>query len=315
MDKKRLWNIGKILLKVVITSLLIYYVFQKIDVKVVAELFLSSNKAYLFLAFVLYLLSQVLSSWRLLTFLRNVGIDVGFWFNYRLYLLGMFYNIFLPGGIGGDGYKVYLLRKKYSVPTKRLLFAVFFDRLSGLWAIGFIAVLLIIFIPQINIPATWPIIALTSGTLLYYLIVSKFFGEYSRGFWISHLKAGGVQSLQVLSVIAILLSQDFDGKFSPYLFSFLLSSIIGIINVGIAGLGVKDVFMAHAADVFDISTGLAVLISLTFWLISVLASLPGIYYVYKSKEFEPMPSDQEAKSLEKQLDKTISTEVVSTKNI
>ncbi|WP_374166855.1 lysylphosphatidylglycerol synthase transmembrane domain-containing protein [Arcticibacter sp. MXS-1] len=301
MDKKKLWNGAKIALKVVITGLLIWYVFQKIDVNKVKNLFLTSDVSFIVLAFVLYFASQLMSSWRLKTFLENIGLDLGYWFNFRLYLLGMFYNVFLPGGIGGDGYKIYLLRRKFKLPTKRLLLALFFDRLSGVWAIGFISVLLIIFIPKINIPMTWPITALLVGTSVYYFILRTFFKDYSRNFLISHFKSGMAQSLQVASVICILLGQGFTGKFAPYLFSFLLSSIIGIINVGIAGLGVKDVFMAHAADVFDISPDLAVLISLTFWLISVLAALPGVWFVYRSKEFEPMPDEDEVKREENDL--------------
>lgn len=51
--------------------------------------------------------------------------------NLKLYALGMFYNLFLPGGSGGDGYKVYLLRKLYKAPVKHLLSAVLLDRING----------------------------------------------------------------------------------------------------------------------------------------------------------------------------------------
>lgn len=297
MDKKKLWNKIKIPLKVIVTGLLIYYVFQKIDFNQVKQLFLTSNMWFIVLAFCSYFLSQVVSSWRLLSFLKAIGLRFSFWYNFRLYLLGMFYNVFLPGGIGGDGYKVYLLRKKYKLPTKRLLLAFFFDRLSGLWAVGFISVVLIIFIPQIDIPATWPITALLIGTLIYFLVLRRFFTDFSKHFIRNHIKAGMVQSLQILSVICILLSQDFDGKFSPYLFSFLMSSIVALINIGVAGLGVRDVFMAHASDVFDIDQILAVFLTFTFWMINVLASLPGLWYVYRSKEFEPLPSEEEVAHL------------------
>jgi glycosyltransferase 2 family protein len=33
----------------------------------------------------------------------------------QLYLLGIYYNLFLPGGIGGDGYKIYLLKQKIKI--------------------------------------------------------------------------------------------------------------------------------------------------------------------------------------------------------
>lgn len=294
MDKKKLWNSSKTILKILVTACLIYYVFQKIDFNQVKTLFLTSNMGFILLALCCYFLSQVVSSWRLLSFLRAIGLNFSFAFNFRLYLLGMFYNVFLPGGIGGDGYKVYLLRKKYKLPTKRLLLALFFDRLSGLWAVGFISVILIIFIPQIEIPATWPIAVLLTGTLVYYMVLRKFFSDYSVHFIRNHIKAGAVQSLQILSVICILLSQDFTGKYSPYLFSFLMSSIAALINIGVAGLGVRDVFMAHASDLFDIDQSLAVFITFTFWMINVLASMPGLWFVYRSREFEPLPTEEEA---------------------
>ncbi|WP_069659362.1 lysylphosphatidylglycerol synthase transmembrane domain-containing protein [Arcticibacter eurypsychrophilus] len=300
MDKKKLWSSAKVAFKIIVTCLLIYYVFQKIDFNKVKSLFLTSNLWFILLAFFTYLLSQIVSSWRLLGFLKAIGLDFSFGFNFRLYLLGMFYNVFLPGGIGGDGYKVYLLRKKYKLPTKRLLLALFFDRLSGLWAVGFISVSLIIFIPQIQIPKTWPIAALLIGTLIYYLVMKRFFTDYSRHFFRSHIKAGTVQSLQILSVIFILLSHDFTGKFSPYLFSFLMSSIAALVNIGVAGLGVRDLFMAHAASLFDINQNWAVFITFTFWMINVLASLPGLWFVYRSKEFEPLPTEEEAELVKKE---------------
>ncbi len=61
--------------------------------------------------------------------------------NLQLYLLGMFYNLFLPGGIGGDGYKIYLLQKNYQTGTKRILGAVLSDRISGMVALVVLALI------------------------------------------------------------------------------------------------------------------------------------------------------------------------------
>ncbi|MEY2525837.1 MAG: glycosyltransferase 2 family protein, partial [Verrucomicrobiota bacterium] len=51
-----------------------------------------------------------------------------------LFLIGMFYNQFLPGGTGGDIVKSYLLWKETEKKTGGLL-AVVFDRLIGLVAL------------------------------------------------------------------------------------------------------------------------------------------------------------------------------------
>ena len=101
MDKKRLWNKLKTPLKIGVTAILMYYVFQKIDLRDVKRLFISSNLFFLALAFGAFILSQLVSSWRLRGFLKAININVNFWYNFRLYMLGMFYNIY--GGIGGDG--------------------------------------------------------------------------------------------------------------------------------------------------------------------------------------------------------------------
>ncbi len=307
-DNKRLWNAIKVLLKIAFTILLIYLVLQKINFKEIQILFLKSNPVFILLAFLTYFLSQIVSSWRLLSFLKSIGLELKFGFNFRLYLLGMFYNVFLPGGIGGDGYKIYLLRKKFKLPTKRIFLALFFDRLSGLWAIGFIAVVLIIFIPKIDISITWPLAALFLGTLVYFVIIYKFFKDYSRYFWIAHLKAGVVQSLQLVSVIFILLGQNFDGKFSPYLFSFLVSTVAANLPLSVGGLGAREYAMTHASTFFGMDQNLAVFISATFWLLSTIASLAGIWSIYYSKEFERLPSQEKAEEFEKEADQALTVQ-------
>src|SRR5690606_10279600 len=121
------------------------------------EAFIGSNPIYFFIAFCIFAASQFIASTRLNNFFQGVGLHLTDFYNFKLYLLGMFYNLFLPGGIGGDGYKIYFLRRKSGIKGRRLLTAVFFDRLSGVWALVFIICLLTIFIPRIEIPHWLPI--------------------------------------------------------------------------------------------------------------------------------------------------------------
>lgn len=299
MDKKRSWGTIKLVLKIGLTFLLLYLVFTRIDIRTLRHLFLSSNPYYIFLAFLFYFLALVVACWRNLTFLKNIGLNLEFWFSFRLYMLGAFYNISLPGGIGGDGFKIYLLRKKFKLPTRRIFLAMLFDRLSGLWAVGFIAVSLIIFIPQIDLHYLWPLTALISGTAIYYAIMRRFFRDHSRKFVYTHLKAGLIQALQIMTVICILLSQDFDGKFSPYLFSFLVATVAANIPISIGGVGVREMVMAHASEYFGMNPNLAVFVSVTFFIISTLSGLTGIWFVYHSKEFGSLPDEEEVEELEK----------------
>lgn len=300
MDIKKVWKVIKSPLKIVITIALIYVVFQKIDFNELKRLYLTSNLIFLLLALLSYFFSQVVSSWRLLSFLKSIGINVSLLFNFKLYLLGLFYNIY--GGIGGDGYKIYLLRKRFHKRTRKIIFAILLDRVSGLWAIGFLFVTLILLIPKIGIPWYYIIPALLLGTFIYYSILQRFFKLYNQNFIKAHLKAILVQSLQLLSVVFILLARDFDDKFSPYLFSFLVSSIAAVIPIGAFGFGTREYVMIHISEFFKMDQTLAVFVTFTFSILSTFVALSGLWFVYRSREFEPLPSEKEAEASEKEDD-------------
>jgi glycosyltransferase 2 family protein len=303
MDKQKLWRVLKILLKIAFTALLLWLVFSKVDEKKLKELLTNSDPFYIFFAFFFYWLSIAAACWRNLTLLRSIGFDFKYGFAFRLYMLGMFYNISLPGGVGGDGYKIYILRKKFKLPTKRIFLAMLFDRLSGLWAIALIAVSLVILIPKIEIHYSLPLTALVLGTIVYYFTMRRFFPDYSKHFLNIHLKAGLVQSLQVVAIICILLSHNFDGKFSPYLFSFLLSTLAANLPITMMGIGAREIVMNETSGYFGMNTELAVFLTVTFFLISTLSALVGVWFVCRSKEFEPAPSQEEAEKLEAEIDK------------
>lgn len=303
MEIKRVWKVIKTPLKIVVTATLIYVVFQKIDFRDIKKLYLTSNLFFIFLALLAYFFSQVVSSWRLLSFLKSIGINVSLLFNFKLYLLGLFYNIY--GGIGGDGYKIYLLRRHFQKRTRKIIFAILLDRVSGLWAIGFLFATLILFIPRIEIPWYFIMPVVMLGTLVYYAILQRFFSLYNKNFIKAHLKAIVVQSLQLVSVVCILLSQNFTGKFSPYLFSFLVSSIAAVIPIGAFGFGTREYVMVHISEVFDMNQSLAVFVTFTFSILSTLVALTGVWFVYRSKEFEPLPTEEEAEVFEQEADKAI----------
>lgn len=280
MDKKKIWNIAKFLLKLSITGLSLYFVSRKVELKDLKEAFIDSNPLFLLFALLAFVISQIISSSRLNSFFRGIGLKISESLNFKIYLLGMFYNLFLPGGIGGDGYKIFMLRKKFSIKGRKLFQAIFFDRLSGLWALGLITSLLIIFIPDIGIPNEVPLLVVGLGTIIYYLVMRRYFREYSNNFPLTHFKALLVQSMQIVSVILLLYALNFDGKFSPYLFMFLVSSLVAIFPFTVGGLGARELVFVYGAQYLSMDQHLAVMISLLFYFNSVILSFSGIYYVF-----------------------------------
>lgn len=284
--KDTIWSITKLTLKIGITSLLLYYVFSKVPFQQVKYRLIHANYWWMAAALFCLFSSMIIGSWRLLSFFKSIGLKLDPKFNFRLYLLGLFYNFLLPGGIGGDGYKIYLLNKNYKLPAKKVFWAIMFDRLSGLWAIGLITVGLIFFIPQIDIHFAIPFAIFFTGSVIYYFVAYKFFRDYTRHFFEAHAKAVLVQSFQVLAIIFILFGQDFHDKYSPYLLSFLISALATVVPITIGGAGLREATFQKLSGVFHMDMGLAVFLPISFYIISLLVSLLGLYYVLRPSRLE-----------------------------
>lgn len=292
--KQKLWDLLKTLLKIGFTGLLLWLVIRKMDYLEVKKIFKTANPLYLLLGLFTYFASMLFAASRLLSFFRSIHLHLGRRFNLRLYMLGLFYNLFLPGGIGGDGYKIWLLNKTYKKPAKEVFWAIFFDRLSGLWAIGLIIVALVAFIPQINISPVIPLSLFVVGSGFYYAVTHYFFRDYMHHFWAAHAKAIAVQSLQVATILCILMALNFNGKYSPYLFTFLVSSLSAIFPFTVGGLGAREYVFTHFSGYFHMNANLAVVVSLLFYLISAIISLSGLYYVFRPDKLqEGLPTEED----------------------
>src|SRR6476620_4002996 len=128
----------KLLLKIGITVLCFWYISRKIDFARAFDALRHANVGFLLLAVLSFSFSKLLSAFRLYIYFKNINVWLPQWRNIKLYWLGMFYNLFLPGSISGDAYKVVLLNRKYKAPYKKTSSAVLLDRFSGLLALGII---------------------------------------------------------------------------------------------------------------------------------------------------------------------------------
>jgi len=283
LKKNNLWSRIKTPVKIIITAGALYWVSTNINFRELKELLERCNPIYLFVALISYACSQVMASSRLRSFLTVIGLHVSERYNLRLYQVGLLYNFFLPGGIGGDGYKIFFLKKRYAVRGRQVLTAVFFDRLSGLWALSVIICCLVIFMPRFRIPNVLTVSVLVSGTAAYLYVLRRFFRDFFAKFIVTHAKALAVQSLQTLAAIMILYALNHDGKFSPYLLIFLSTSLVAIIPSMLGGLGLRESLMSFGAAYFGLDVRLAILLSLIFYLISLLVASSGAYYILRPK--------------------------------
>ncbi len=270
----------KLLLKLGLTALALYLVYQKIDLQLVKEAFSRVHFGWLFLALLGYNASKVTSAFRLNHFFKSIELYISEKFNLRLYYKGMFYNLFLPGGIGGDGYKVFVLKKQHGKSVKSLISAALLDRLSGLAALCFLALCLFLFSQSFEkiAPYQWLVYLAIIGVYpTFYIGLRLFFKQFIGVFAITNLLSFLVQGIQILAAFFILLSLQVGDSFGEYLTLFLISSVVAAIPFTIGGIGAREIVFVYGNSLFGIETNTAVTFSVLFFLINALSAFIGAF--------------------------------------
>lgn len=256
------------------------YVFSKIDFALMLGLLVQVRFWPLVLAFVFFNVSKFFSAVRQARIFRCIGIDLSFIQHLRLYYIGMFYNLLLPGGIGGDGYKMILLRQSHAKSWKSLLSTNLIDRLTGL---SILMAMLLALVPFSSLAGWWIHLLwiFPSGFAVYWLVFRLFFKSYVPAFLSLHVHSLVVQGSQLLSVYAILLALP-GGHFDvDYWLLFLVSSVAAVVPVTVGGLGARELVSLKLAPLLAVNMEIALSVGLLFFLITFFSSLAGIFLKYE----------------------------------
>ena len=235
------------------------------------------------MAALLFNVSKWISSARLLKLFHSAGSKISWKYNLKLYYVGMFYNLFLPGGIGGDGYKVYLLGKSQDVKRRDLLAAVLLDRISGAALLVFLALLIFVFTHEIIdlLPENFFFYLMIAGLVLaipsLVALVKLGFKKFQKtSFHLVHLSFW-VQVVQLICAGFILLSFGVEENFELYFVLFLVSSIAAMLPLSFGGVGLRELVFLYAANELPIDGTSAVALGLIFFLITALSSFVGVF--------------------------------------
>tara|TARA_R110002051_G_scaffold135133_1_gene208050 strand:+ start:2080 stop:2946 length:867 start_codon:yes stop_codon:yes gene_type:complete len=270
-------------LKIFISVVLLYFVFTKIAFNDVLNTLKKTHPIYLSIAVVFFILSKIIASIRINLYFHQLQVFLTQLSNLKLYLLGMFYNLFLPGGIGGDAYKGYIIKKQFTVDTKKIVAVIVLDRLSGLLLLFIYACTLVTFL-NLNIVANIGVyssfLILLSGVVFWYLN-KRFFPYVLNIFWKAISFSALVQLFQLISVLFILKALSIEMNTIAYLFIFLVSSIVSVIPLTLGGIGSREVTFFYGATLLNLDENTSIGISMVFFLITAFVSLFGIFYHFK----------------------------------
>ena len=296
-----------LLMKTIVSVAFLTIVFQQVDLIQAWENFQDLDPVFIIYALIFYGCLQWLSCIRWQVILSLTGYHLATYQLIGSYFAGMFLNIFLPGALGGDIYRVYQVTKSTN-DSEAALVSVFLERFTGLVALSTMA--LIGLVPAIDLIGRHDIVALFLGCvaalvggtlaiaspqLLMFLspILKKLrlIGIMARMAKIQSLLIQFIQhretllmsmGLSLLLQIAIvyyhyLIVQQLGISISFFeLLVFIpIVVVITMLPISLGGLGLKEGLWVYLFVRTGSTADQALLLSLTLMILSWLLSLPG----------------------------------------
>jgi hypothetical protein len=289
-----------VILKLAISSALLYLVLSRTGPENVFNTLKTISIPAFMAAILLYIAAQVISSFRWRLLLPGVVEKKKL---FSLYMIGAFFNTFLPGVIGGDAVKGYYLFQATGKGSLSLA-SIFMDRYIGF--VGLIAICVIAFPFGFSYfhgsRVVWllPLIVFSfviSSILIFGLrigqrvrLLSGFY-SYFHSYRNQKSTIGKALILSVLiqltGISAVYLLAQGMGQHIPFIaFLIFLPLIIlfTLIPVSISGLGIRESAFVLFFGLIGIKPEVATAISLSWFLTTSMGSLIGLFEYLKYKK-------------------------------
>ena len=174
--------------KISVAVFAVWYLFKsgKLTSESFTKLFTINNTPFIILAAFAFLGAQMLAATRLIFLLRTIDFPLRFSQGFKFTMIGNFFNIIIPGTVGGDLVKSFYLIKNEHNSKGRSLGIVAMDRILGLLALVFIGGISIIYLFQQNSTSLSSyqneifIAFIVIGFLLSLFMIFLFFGRNWR---------------------------------------------------------------------------------------------------------------------------------------
>lgn len=285
------------LAKVGVSAAAMLLVLRQADTDTMLRVLATTDAGDVLAVVLLYLVGQALTAWRWRMIAARVGFSESMPEFLRYYFIGMFFNLFGPSTLGGD-----LVRSLYlgaSAGRRTVaLHTVFFDRLSGLVMLVFVAVAAIVMFGRFGLP--WPVIAFVAiagggiavGWFLVPALVRRFFASDGRAnrlvqrdlgpFWndgrLLARTAGVSVAFHVLQAASLILlgsavSMHVDWRY--YFIFHPLVTVLSAVPISVAGLGIREAGYVWFLQRQGVSSDTAVAFGILWFAVLLASSLVG----------------------------------------
>lgn len=135
-------RVGIMLLQLLVTTAGLWYVFHDPQKRAhIADALKQADRNWLIIGWLCYSTVELLATVRWQMLLRVQGIVLGWLRALAIVMIGLFFNMFLPGLVGGDAMRLYFVFKCAPRRKARATLSVAMDRIFGLLSILFLAAL------------------------------------------------------------------------------------------------------------------------------------------------------------------------------
>jgi len=279
--------------KLAVSSGLLYFVLSKAGAERVLSVIKTVNPFFFIAAILIYIFSLYIASirWRLLLPEEFKGQRL-----FSFYLIGSFFNTFLPGIVGGDAVKTYYLYKETNKGS--LSFAsVFMDRYLGFIAIMTIG--LIAFAAGFQYIKgsliEWLLPTIVFSFLIGSLVIFRFrlgkrigviaefyeyFHKYSRQKTVIMKALALSFVIQTMSIMAIYVISLGLGQHIPLAYFFIFFPIIitiATLPISVSGIGLREGAFVFLFGMIGIMPETATAMSFTWFLSVACGGLIGLF--------------------------------------
>ncbi|MEI6322695.1 MAG: lysylphosphatidylglycerol synthase transmembrane domain-containing protein [bacterium] len=316
-------NLKKIvmtLLQAGVTLLLLWLLFHDpAKRQQMVEALHTANLVWLIPGFVSFGLVLLIGTIRWNLLMQVQGIRMGFFRVWQLVMIGMFFNLCLPGGVGGDLVKVFFAMREAPKSKSAVFLSIVADRSTGMFALILVSIGVFGYFHGIlmSLPMVRAFLLVVSiifcgfiGLIVMGLIIDRFhlakrlpakmpgyaavldiaraFSVYARA-WKAIVVAIGLSLLLNLFIFGTAIFAAFAFVGNPG--AAAMTSVIPIVNtisslpISLAGIGVREkLFATMLHSLYNTSENLAVLISITGFALAVIWGLIGglIYMTYRT---------------------------------
>ena len=312
LQKRHLW----FALKLNLSTVLLYWILSRTNLSEVWQAIRSTNYGVLFVAFLLHPIGLYISALRWQILLAARGSTPSLNFLFESYLVGMFFNNFLPSTIGGDIYRAYDTWRLGQTKSSAVA-VIFIDRLLGILVLLLFALIAIILDQRFNklVDHLWMWILLgTFGLCIaVYLIffpptillnktrnVSQLENNKIGAKLVAFAEAflafkGQHQALYKTTLLSILLQANvvvhyyliglalpIDVPLTGYFLIVPIVTVVMMLPISINGIGLREGTFALFFSIYGVTATDSIAFAwIAFALLLIQSILGGILYVYR----------------------------------